>query len=258
MLSISFRLILRRYQHRARIAALYYLRRQHYQPFFILGEARTGTNLLADYLRSVPGVSVAGEILNPHNVDGIRQRCISRNAVIRHIAYSLNSLFGSSRGAQIHIGHLDMHGMTADDLHLAFPEAKFLIIYRSDIGAQYVSWRLARVTGRWVGRSERDKHRTTIRVDADDLRAYCQRIRARYESVVTAPWVSQSACILRYEDLASDAQRVFNSRVFPLLGLEPCEIRTSMVKQNTQPLEKVVENFDSVCEVFRSATHCYQ
>ncbi len=177
---------------------------------------------------------------------------------MRHIAFSLNALSGHARGAQIHIGHLEMHHITASDLHLAFPEAKFLIIYRADIAAQYVSWRLAKATGRWIGRSERDTYRATIRVDPDELRAYCQKIRARYESVMTAPWVLQSASVLRYEDLASDAERVFNYRVFPLLQIAPCAIRTSMVKQNTRPLEEVVENFESVREVFRAATQWYE
>lgn len=43
-------------------------------PFLILGEARTGTNLLADLLRQHPDISVAGEILNPYNPEGLRLR----------------------------------------------------------------------------------------------------------------------------------------------------------------------------------------
>ena len=33
-------------------------------PFLIVGEGRTGTNLLASYLRSIENVSISGEILS--------------------------------------------------------------------------------------------------------------------------------------------------------------------------------------------------
>ena len=58
-------------------------------PFLIVGEARSGTNLLASYLKSIENVSIGGEILSEKAYHGIRRSFVTRRAVLRHDVFPL-------------------------------------------------------------------------------------------------------------------------------------------------------------------------
>ena len=52
--------------------------------------------------------------------------------------------------------------------------------------------------------------------------------------------------MIAYEDLAADAQGVFDAKIFPFLRLRSFPIFTAMVKHNTRPLKKFLENFEEL------------
>ncbi len=218
-------------------------------PFLILGEARTGTNLLADLLRSHPEISVAGEILNPYNPDGIRLWCRTRGSVLRHIDRSLRALDGICRGAQTHIYHFRLHRIPIEYLCKARPKLRFLVIFRKSLGEQFVSWKLAKLSGRWVGTSDKAVHHDKCIVDPVEFRKWCAAVRERYAEVTACNALWMRAVSIAYEDLCHDQAEVMQRKIVPFLGVEPIKLKTRLRKQNPRSLADSVENYGDVADL---------
>ena len=84
------KLVRKRSAHRFKIFLKYYTNREEKDPIFIITTRRAGSNLLLGYLNSIPSTSFATEVLNKSMYYGIRHRAISKKAVLRHLAYSIN------------------------------------------------------------------------------------------------------------------------------------------------------------------------
>lgn len=218
-------------------------------PFLVLGEARTGTNLLADLLRSHPEVAVAGEILNPYDPQGIRLSLRSRRAVFRHIRRSLRALDGTCRGAQTHIYHFRLHRITIEALCQEMAELRFVVIHRRCLAEQFVSWKLAKESGRWVGSSEHAVHKRTCIVDPHEFQLWCSEVRDRYAEVTACDRLWKSAISVVYEEIVSSPEGIMSNKVFPFLGLGPVSVHTKLRKQNPRRLDQCVENYREVAEL---------
>src|SRR5687768_5796390 len=83
-----------------------FFRKPQLRPVFILAMQRTGSNLLRDYLNSIPNVQLAGEILNPAVPAGIRKRFVSKAAALRHIRYWVNYCAGEISGAKLFLNQM--------------------------------------------------------------------------------------------------------------------------------------------------------
>jgi hypothetical protein len=70
----------------------------------------------------------------------------------------------------------------------------------------------------------------------------------QYAEVLSPPWMREHSRIVAYEDIASNAQEVFDSSVHPFLGTEGARVETALVKQRNRPVEEVVENFEEIRE----------
>lgn len=221
--------------------------------FLILGEARTGTNLLASLLRSHPDVGVCGEILNPTNPAGIGLRLRTTNAVIRHIEVSLRSLGLPCCGAQTHVYHFILHKLSIDTLCKAMPDLRFLVIYRKSLAEQYVSWKLAKRTGKWVGTSDDAIYKDRVIVQPEEFIAYCATLRERYKLLRDSVYLRRRAISFSYEQLVENPQIVFAQVIFPFLGLPNVTVYTEMKKQNTRPLSEVVVNYRDVKDLLEAA-----
>lgn len=238
---------LRRFRHRARLAARYYLKDGWpEQTLFVLATARTGSNLLVSYLNSLPDVSVAREILNPDLRIGLRQRFISRRAVLRHVRHSVSARKGTIGGAKFLINQLHKRGLSLEDVRPAFPDAVYVLVYRGSLAEQFVSREIARATDRWVARDARQQFDGTIAIDPRHLFHFYEQIKSYYARALGHRWLMERAVVVSYEELARDPQGVFDERICPLLGVPATEVRTKMRKQNRRPLEDLIENYDEV------------
>lgn len=243
-------LVLRRAQHRLRLAARYYLKDGWpEQVLFVLATARTGSNLLMSYLNSLPDVSVGREILNPDLRIGLRQSFISRRAVLRHIRHCVSARKGRIRGVKFLIHQLYEHGISLQDLRHSFPHAKYLIVYRRSLAHQFVSMEIARSSDRWVGRADVARFDGSIVVDRRRLLHFYRNVRRYYARALAEPGVLDGALAVSYEELARDPQGVFETLICPFLGVPATEVRTKMRKQNQRSLEDVVANYDEVADV---------
>ncbi|HEY3968501.1 MAG TPA: hypothetical protein VGM05_28390 [Planctomycetaceae bacterium] len=152
-----------------------------------------------------------------------------------------------------------MHDVTLDDLRQWFPTAVYLIVYRGSLLEQYVSFQVAKATHKWVGLDKRDQFQDRIHVDADDFMRFCSAERDKYSKILSYKWIHSCSRIVRYEDLASRPQAVFDADVFSLLGLPSTPIVTNMVKQIDRKMPDVIENYDELQKIISNeTTHAYQ
>ena len=245
LLKNKSKLVRKRARHRLSIFWKYYRHRAQKEPIFILTTRRTGSNLLLEYLNSVPGVSFAPEILNQSMFYGVRGRFITKRAVLRHIRHSVNACAQSLCGAKLIRIHLEKHRITPEDLRRLYPNARFIILYRRSLLEQFVSLRMAEASDRWQSTQMFEKP-TQVKVDVLELKEFCRNTRQFYEGLWQRQWLKERAVYLSYEELALDAQSTFNERIFPFLGLAPSKVVSHLRKQNTQQLNKAVLNYQDI------------
>ena len=224
-------------------------------PVFVLATARAGSHHLTGLLRAAPGVSVRGEILNPKSIPrwlrplvrNQSMRFTSRPRALGYVARTLAAMPGPVCVVRLLPSHLARAGISAQDLHEAFPDAWFLVLYRRSLAAQWVSWRISRATGRWAswGENRFEPFAGKIAFDPAGFRRYCDGIRADYAAFLAAPGVAKRGIVVCHEDVCADPDAVLGARVFPRLGIAPRPVSSPWRKMNTRPLEDVVEDFES-------------
>ncbi|HTL70968.1 MAG TPA: sulfotransferase [Candidatus Eisenbacteria bacterium] len=235
------KLFRRRALHRGRIFLNYHARRRRKRPFFVLAARRTGSNLLLSYLNSVPGVSFAPEILHPGMWYGVRDRFISKRAVLRHVAFSIHDCPHEVCGAKFVETQLAAHGLKPSDLRRIFPEAGFLVLYRRSVLDQLLSLRIAELTGDWLWRRE-FRVPEAVSIEPAELAAFHAATSAFYRSLLDDEAVRERSVLLTYEELAADPQRTFDEKLFPFLGVPRCAVTSGLRRQNTKSPAELLAN----------------
>lgn len=252
---------LKRWKHRTRMIWRYYLTpKRQFEPVFVVSAGRDGSNLLVDYLNSLAGVSIAGEVLSPGLYYGVRLGFITKGAVLRHIRYSLHSQGSKVCGVKLHFAQMKARDLSLDDIRQAFPTAKFIVLYRKSIARQYISTQKAAASGQWLLRKHEKAIDNKIRIDAATLNEYYGKVKQHYQDLFQLDWIKDHSVILSYEDLAEKPQPLFDEVICPFLGLPAMEISTKLVKQNTKPMNEVVENYAEVQQLLNAeaAYHEYR
>ena len=234
----------KRFLHRAHIFWKYHRHRSEKEPAFILTTRRTGSNLLLDYLNSVPGVSFAPEILNESMYYGLPSRGVPKKAALRHIRHSVNASPQRVCGAKFVAVHLRKHMITPEDLLELYPQARFIVLYRRSLLEQWVSLKIAEKTDVWQW-TKNFKPPLHIRVEPEEFKEYCRSAKAFYASLLRYRFYGRWT-VLSYEDLVEDPQGVFNDSLFPFLGCARARVHSRMVKQNTRALRAVIENYEEI------------
>jgi LPS sulfotransferase NodH len=244
---------IRRWRHRAKLAYRWWLwPHAHYQPFFILATYRSGSNLLVDYLRKFQGVDCHGEVLLTTDTIGLYPSECSPAVARRHIRQSLQSLRQPVRGCKLMLDQFDQCGLSVEDLRNMYPGAKYLILYREAIAEQFVSHQLAHATGQWRSTKEQTPQELKVPVDAQQLIAYCQRVRQSYASLFDRAWLRDCSAVMSYEQLVADPHGVFARQIWPLLGIDGGQPQTDLKKQNTLPLAERIANYSQIKDVIDS------
>src|SRR5207253_6074682 len=100
----------------------WFSRHSPYQTFFTIATARSGSNLLVDYLDGLPGVQSLSEILNWRTRIGPRRE-VPTHGAIRHIRVSMQTLQSPLRGCKLFLSDLEDFRLTLEDLDREFPDA---------------------------------------------------------------------------------------------------------------------------------------
>jgi LPS sulfotransferase NodH len=243
----------RRLKTRVGLLKKWWLRRHSpYQPLLLIATCRSGSNLLMSYLAQQPGVAMLSEVLSSQLPIGPSRDCIPPAKAISHIRYCLQGEKTPIRGCKLMLYQLANCGLKLNDVHAAFPTAKYIVLYRQSLAEQFVSHQLALATRQYqlpVG--EEAKH-SEIVVDAGELRRYCDEVRRGYCEVLKHAWLADRAVLLSYEELTADAGQWLEKRICPLLGVEYRQPQARLRKQSTQPLADRVANYREVSALLHS------
>ena len=220
-----------------------------YQPFFILATCRSGSNLLLDYLRQIPGVAGHTEVLCPLLHIGPTRAKLPPEQAIRHIRLSLQTKRLPIRGCKLMLHQLANCQVTMQHLGEAFPTAKYLILYRESLAEQFVSQKLAEATQQWLLKPGEQQKQPRIVVRPGDLQWYCDSMRSAYGNVLRHPGLSERSAILSYEELTTDPGGCLREAICPLLGLPATQIQTQLRKQNTKGFDERIANYAEVKEL---------
>jgi LPS sulfotransferase NodH len=242
-----------RLQHRLRLLRKWWLRPHlPYQPVFVIATCRSGSNLLVSYLDQMPSVTMLGELLCTLLPHGPRHERIPPKQAIKHIRYCLQGERGGVRGCKLMLYQLTNCQLTLDTLDAAFPQAKYIVLYRESLADQYVSHQKAIATRQFLLRPGEQRKRSEMTIDPAHLRAYCDDIRRGYRNVLDHSWLHGRSVVLSYEQLVAEPVHWLEQHICPLLGVPFVAPTTKLCKQNTEPLAQQITNYRDVASLLHS------
>ena len=255
--SAEVRLEFRRRVYQLRLMRDWWLRSHTpYRPLFVIATARSGSNLLVDYLNRMPGVQSLSEIVNWQFEFGPPKHLHSRK-VIKHLRHSLQQLNSPVRACKVFFHHLENYGLTLDDIDHAFPEAGYIVLYRENMVEQFVSHKQAVQTNQWLLLPGQDRKRARVTIDSKELRTYCDTTRRSYEQAIAHRAVAEHGVVLSYEQLTARPSQCVREFICPLLNIPAIDPTSQMRKQNAEPLSQRVANYDEIAALALSP-HCHQ
>jgi LPS sulfotransferase NodH len=215
-------------------------------PVFIVGSPRSGTSLLADYLKNLPEISLAGEVLNGNFLYGIRAKYATRDETLKHIRYSIFNKHRKTVVVKLFFFYFRLYKFEIDEINKMFPNAIYIIIYRSSIADQYVSWETAKKTNIYNVQYKLDFNKRKITIDKNDFIAFIKNEKNDYNNLINKDWIQKKSIIISYEELSQNPQSVFNKKIFPFLDIPNKSIKTKLRKLNPESLKNRVDNYESV------------
>jgi len=228
-----------------------------YRPLLVLATARSGSNLLIDYLRQLPGVDCRSEVLCTHRPFGISPRQTNPTTALAHIGRSLQSLQAPIRGCKLMLNQVAACGLTIETIDAAFPEARYLALYRKSLAEQFISRESALLTGQWLLRDGEERKQVGVHVDPAKLRSFADETRQAYGKVLRYGPLRERGAVLSYEELADNPTACFHNSICPLLGIPAMTPRPALRKQNVLPLAQRVVNYREVAGLLDSPL-CHQ
>ena len=220
-----------------------------YQAMFVLATCRSGSNLLLDYLRQLPGVAGHSEVLCPLLNIGPTRGHLKPAQAISHIRLSLQTKRLPIRGCKLMLHQLANCQVTMERLDEAFPSAKYFILYRQSLAEQFVSQKLAEATQQWLLKPGEQQKQPRIVVQPSELESYCNWVRSIYRNVLGHPGLARRSILLSYEELTTDPERCVSEAICPLLGVPAMSIQTKIQKQNTKGFAERIANYAEVKEL---------
>jgi LPS sulfotransferase NodH len=226
-------------------------RRPHgaYRPVFLLATARSGSNLLLDYLQHLSGVACHSELLCNHRRFGLSPSQMNSATALTHIQRSLHCLQNPVRGCKLMLNQLANCRLTIDAIDTAFPEARYLVLYRQSLAEQFLSRESALLTGQWVLRDGEPRKQARVRIDPAQLRTFAHETRQLYAAILKYAPLRDRTALLSYEELTDHPAACLKDRICPLLGVPSAAPHTMMQKQNIWPLEHRVVNYRDVASL---------
>jgi LPS sulfotransferase NodH len=211
--------------------------------FVILGDMRTGSNLLEERLGAYQGLRCHGEVFNPlfAGHDGHRSLFgLSLDERDRDPMAMIARMIGAGDGTpgfRLFPGH-DPRVL---DHCLADPRCAKVVLARNPVDS-YVSLKIARRTGQWWLGDARSARSATVLFDAAEFEGFVHRLQEFYGHIRRSLQVSgQTAFQVHYDDLADES--VLDGLANWLGATGPAKGTARGRVQNPEPLEAKVENF---------------
>jgi len=244
-----------RLKHRIRLFKKWWFRRHKpYQPLFVIATCRSGSNLLLSYLGQQPGVAMLGEVLCDLMPIGPRRPCMPPASAVHHIRRCFQAERSPIRGCKLMLYQLANCQLTLDDVHAAFPDAKYIVIYRQSLAEQYASQKAADLTQQFVLLPGEKPRRAKLMLDPDELRWYCDDTRNSYRRALSHSWLRERSVLVSYEELTADGSYWLKQHICPLLNVPAVMPKERFVKQNSAPLAERITNYRELASLLHSPT----
>lgn len=208
--------------------------------------------MLIDYLNCLENSHFHEEILNPVSVVGLPWRGISEKIILNHIRLSLQSLPSRHVGAKLMIPQLDWHNISPAILQGAINKVQYIVLYRRDLLAQFISRQKAQLSDQWSRHGQHsDKDPKKWGIDFSKAPGYYRRIRRQYLNFIHSIPPSTAWKAICYEDLCQRTDQIFEDIICPLLNTGPVKLQTNLIKQNLSSPESYLPEDPSLCEVLQ-------
>jgi hypothetical protein len=260
------------------------------RPVFVLFTPRSGSRHFLSLLESIPGAAFDFEILRrihrrvsktyfgpgrhlarrliaararqtqigPHFLRQSHERPLfsSKAVCLAYVRNCLEALDSEICAVKFQYEQLQCGGITPDDLHQAFPQARFVLLYRRSLSRQLISDVMRHRTGE-AARSVRcasPESTETVRLSPAKVRSYYAAVRAINEEWMELPLLAQHGAVVCYEDLCEAPQSVFERSIFPMLGVASTPVANRrFVKQTRRKPSEIVENYDELADLLDGA-----
>ena len=179
----------------------------------------------------------------------------SKSVCLSYISQCLLALDSNICAVKFQYEHLQLGGISPSDLHEAFPNAKFVVLYRRSLAHQLVSDVMRHATGEagWRANHKHRESRQMLRLSAAKIRSYFEAVRAINEEWLELPFLADHGTVVCYEDLCNNPQDAFERAIFPLLALAPVTVTNNRFqKQTNRSIEDIVENYEEVADLLQS------
>lgn len=217
-----------------------------YRKVVIVCQARTGSNLLVSLLNSHPNVSISGEIfdfLNGQSTKDIWNNQFKKYPKkIKVVGFKIFYQHPFD-------GEKDVWGIINKD-----PSILIIHLTRKNTLRSYISLKIAEKTNRWHEsiNSKDFPSEKKIKVDIEEYSKYC--IKTDNYIKLTQKHFSKSHDFieLSFEELTKDNQKCIN-KISASLALETFYVSTKMIRQNPEPLNNLIINYNEVESFMNSA-----
>ena len=215
----------------------------HKTPIVILlSRSRSGSNYLKSLLNSHPRICLEGEIFR------------REEEAAREFDSKLDRKAWTVRGAKLFYYHpLNSADRTIWDLIAQSTRVRIIHLHRTSVIRLHVSSLIAQKTGEWHSNKSsaptKESNDKRIRVSLDNLSheiTFMKECRERaLERCSNRPILE-----LTYEDLVRSPQAHLD-QIFDFLNLPRVHVSSTLKKQNPEPPDELIENFEEV-EAFAS------
>ncbi|MCC5986784.1 MAG: nodulation protein NodH [Pararhodobacter sp.] len=210
--------------------------------FVILGEMRTGSNLLQEHLNTFEGISCHGELFNPVFINAPRNTTYLGFTFERRMVepFALLDALRAQPGLNGFRLFYD-HDARIRAHVLADPACAKIVLNRNPLQS-YVSRKIAAATDQWKLMNVARRRQARVTFDAGEFERYLHRLQATQREIQRALQTGgQSGFYIHYDDL-NDVS-VLNG-LAAWLGVQ-AQIETPsqrLKKQNPEPLEEKLLN----------------
>ncbi len=221
--------------------------------FVILSARRSGSNLLCTLIDSHPDALCHHELFNPRGIFtalDLRDTSTPLHDIVARehdpIAY-LAQVWRYARGHAC-VGfkmtpeqHPEILQAVLEDRGIAK-----LVLRRNNPLRALVSERIAELTGRWEAYAGEDEPGPPprIHIEHDELDRHVRQVEAFYDGLTGSMRRSGQRWLeLRYESLFDAGEQ---QRLCAFLNLSPRALQARSIRQNPEPLERLLDNADAL------------
>ena len=218
---------------------------EEYTRFIILCEPRTGSTLLHTYLNYHLGIKSYGEVLR-EKVE--QQKDISKEPVKSYV-FTKHAKQLKAVGLKMFYSYYQNPPFDKAFAEVvAMKDVRVIHLIREDVLQQYVSLVIAKQTGEWsASKSGVGNTDTQITIDIEHLKQFGEEYYQK-RRLIENFFAQHPTLTITYEQLKNETEAVLKD-VQHFLGVKPKKLYTLLQKQNTRPMERVVQNYTEVRQI---------